>query len=132
MSCSTDGRESSKASASSDVSPPAMIAVSEAACLTPMAVVAVFPMALMRAWATLRISARRLFMAFSPRSYQHLLALARVNAFLNGRTWVLPVDVKEIFCDATRHRIARTVRAQAEGVDADTMLQDLLTAVPIP
>jgi len=71
-------------------------------------------------------------LGISPRSYQHLLALARVNAFLNGRTWVLPTDVKEIFCDATRHRIARTVRAQAEGVDADTMLQELLAGVPIP
>jgi MoxR-like ATPase len=71
-------------------------------------------------------------LGISPRSYQHVLALARVNAFLNGRTWVLPADVKEIFCDATRHRVARTVRAQAEGVDADAMLQDLLSAVPIP
>ena len=62
-------------------------------------------------------------LGISPRSYQHLLALARVNAFLHGRTWVLPVDVKEIFCDAARHRIARTVRAQAEGVDADAMLR---------
>jgi MoxR-like ATPase len=71
-------------------------------------------------------------LGISPRSYQHLLALARVNAFLSGRTWVLPADVKEIFCDAARHRIARTVRAQAEGVDADTMLQELLGGVPIP
>jgi MoxR-like ATPase len=45
---------------------------------------------------------------------------------------VLPDDVKEIFYDATRHRIARTVRAQAENVDADAILEDLLTAVPIP
>ncbi len=45
---------------------------------------------------------------------------------------MLPDDVKEIFCDATRHRIARTVRAQAESVDADAILEDLLTAVPIP
>ena len=71
-------------------------------------------------------------LGISPRSYQHLLALSRVTAFLHGRTWVVPADVKEIFCDATRHRIARTVRAQAEGVDADAILQDLLTAVPIP
>jgi len=71
-------------------------------------------------------------LGISPRSYQHLLALARVNAFLSGRTWVLTADVKEIFCDAARHRIARTVRAQAEGVDADTMLQELLGGVPIP
>ena len=71
-------------------------------------------------------------LGISPRSYQHVLALARVTAFLHGRAWVLPEDVKEIFCDAARHRIARTVRAQAEGVDADTILQDLLTAVAIP
>jgi len=73
-----------------------------------------------------------LLLGISPRSYQHLLALCRVNAFLHGRTYVLPGDVKEIFCDATRHRIARTVRAQAEGVDADAILEDLLSAVAIP
>ena len=71
-------------------------------------------------------------LGISPRSYQHLLALSRVNAFLHGRTWALPADVKEIFCDTTRHRIARTVRAQAENVDADAILEDLLAAVPIP
>ncbi len=71
-------------------------------------------------------------LGISPRSYQHLLALSRVTAFLHGRTSVLPGDVKGIFCDVTRHRIARTVRAQAENVDADAILQELLTAVPIP
>jgi MoxR-like ATPase len=71
-------------------------------------------------------------LGISPRSYQHLLALSRVNAFLHGRTWVLPGDVKEIFCDTTRHRIARTVRAQAENLDADAILEELLRAVPIP
>jgi len=73
-----------------------------------------------------------LMLGISPRSYQHLLALCRVNAFLHGRTWALPGDVKEIFVDATRHRIARTVRAQAENVSADAILDELLGAVPIP
>jgi MoxR-like ATPase len=73
-----------------------------------------------------------LMLGISPRSYQHLLALCRVNAFLHGRAYVLPGDVKEIFCDATRHRIARTVRAQAEGVDADAILAEILSAVAIP
>jgi MoxR-like ATPase len=68
----------------------------------------------------------------SPRSYQHLLALARVTAFLHGRCYVLPGDVKEIYCDTARHRIARSIRAQAEGIDADQILQELLQAVPIP
>ena len=73
-----------------------------------------------------------LVLGISPRSYQHVLALARVTAFLHDRTYVLPADVKEIFCDAARHRIARSIRAQAENVDADAILQDLLKAVPIP
>jgi MoxR-like ATPase len=73
-----------------------------------------------------------LMLGISPRSYQHVLALCRVNAFLHGRTWALPGDVKEIFVDAARHRIARTVRAQAENVSADAILDELLAAVPIP
>ncbi len=73
-----------------------------------------------------------LLLGISPRSYQHLLALSRVNAFMHGRTYVMPQDVKEIFPDATRHRIARTVRAQAENVPADAILEELLGAVPIP
>jgi len=73
-----------------------------------------------------------LLLGVSPRSYQHVLALARVTAFLHGRTYVLPHDVKEIYCDASRHRIARTVRAQAENVDADEILRELLQAVPLP
>ena len=73
-----------------------------------------------------------LVLGISPRSYQHILALARVTAFLHKRTFVLPDDVKEIFCDAARHRIARSVRAQAENVDADTILQELMRSTPIP
>jgi MoxR-like ATPase len=73
-----------------------------------------------------------LLLGTSPRSYQHVLALARVTAFLHGRSWVLPEDVKEIFCDTARHRIARTVRAQAENIEADEILGELLRAVPLP
>ena len=71
-------------------------------------------------------------LGISPRSYQHVFALTRVNAFLHGRSWALPGDVKEIFVDSARHRIARTVRAQAENVEPDEILADLLNAVPIP
>jgi MoxR-like ATPase len=73
-----------------------------------------------------------LVLGVSPRSYQHVLALARVTAFMHGRGYVLPEDVKEIYADATRHRIARSVRAQAEHIEADHILQELLQAVPIP
>jgi MoxR-like ATPase len=76
--------------------------------------------------------AELLILGVSPRSYQHVLALARVTAFMHGRTYVLPEDVKEIYADAARHRIARSVRAQAESIDADQLLGELLQAVPIP
>ena len=73
-----------------------------------------------------------ILLGISPRSYQHMLALAQVTAFLHGRTYVLPDDVKEIMCEATRHRIIRTVRAQAENVDVDEILLELARTVPIP
>ena len=73
-----------------------------------------------------------LTLGVSPRSYQHVLALTRVTAFLHGRSYALPQDVKAIYCDASRHRIARTVRAQAENIDADALLQELLRSTPIP
>lgn len=73
-----------------------------------------------------------LTLGISPRSYQHILALARVTAFQHGRTYVLPEDVKEIFCDAARHRIVRSIRAQTENISADAILRDIMSAVPIP
>jgi MoxR-like ATPase len=71
-------------------------------------------------------------LGMSPRSYQHVLALSRVNAFLSGRDYVLPGDVKEIFPDTARHRIARTVRAEVEGIDTDMMIDRIVDMVPIP
>jgi MoxR-like ATPase len=68
----------------------------------------------------------------SPRAFQHILALSRVTAFLGGRDYVLPSDVKGIFPDAARHRIARTVRAEVEDVSTDTIVAELLDATPMP
>ena len=68
----------------------------------------------------------------SPRAFQHILALARVTAFLAGRNYVLPADVKSIFPDAARHRIARSVRAEVEEVSTDAVVAELLEATPLP
>ncbi len=73
-----------------------------------------------------------LTLGISPRSYQHIVALARVTAFLHGRTYVRPGDVQEILCDAIRHRLVRSVRADAEHVRADAIVEEILEAVPIP
>ena len=68
----------------------------------------------------------------SPRSAQHLLALTRSVAFLEGRDYVLPADVKAIGLDALRHRLIRTVRAEAEDITPDQILAEILRKVPIP
>ena len=69
----------------------------------------------------------------SPRAYQHLLALSRTAAFFSGREYVLPVDVKSIAVDAMRHRVVRTLRAEAENISVDEIITDkILRAVPIP
>jgi MoxR-like ATPase len=74
-----------------------------------------------------------LVFGISPRACQHVLAIARTTAFLHhGRTYVLPGDVKEVFLDTVRHRIVRSLRAEAERVDADEILSQLLAAVPLP
>jgi MoxR-like ATPase len=68
----------------------------------------------------------------SPRSAQHLLAVVRSTAFLDGRDYVLPTDVKAIAFDAMRHRLIRTVRAEAEDISADEILGEILRKVPVP
>jgi MoxR-like ATPase len=73
-----------------------------------------------------------LVLGLSPRSFQHVLALARVTSFLEGRDYVVPGDVKTIFPDVARHRLVRSVRAEAEGVDTDALVARVLDAVPLP
>ena len=68
----------------------------------------------------------------SPRAAQHLLALSRTTAFFAGRDYVLPADVKRIAPDALRHRLIRTVRAEAENIAPDEIVGEVLSKVPIP
>ena len=71
-------------------------------------------------------------LGLSPRSFQHVLALARVSAFFDGRDYVSPADVKEIFPDVARHRLVRSVRAEAEGIEVDSIVARILDAVALP
>ena len=68
----------------------------------------------------------------SPRAAQHLLALARTTAFFSGRDYVLPSDIKRIAPDTIKHRLIRTVRAEAENISTDEIVTELLNRVPIP
>ena len=68
----------------------------------------------------------------SPRGPINLVLGARALALLRGRRYVLPQDVRELAKDVLRHRMVLSYEALAEGVEADTVLDRVLEAVPMP
>ena len=68
----------------------------------------------------------------SPRATIFLTKAARARAYLLGRDFVLPDDVKAIAHPVLRHRLRTTYEADAKGIDADQLVDRLLDAVPSP
>jgi MoxR-like ATPase len=68
----------------------------------------------------------------SPRATLALTLCAKANAFLEGRGYVVPQDVKDLAHDVLRHRIATTYEAEAEGKTSDDIVSAILDFVPVP
>ena len=68
----------------------------------------------------------------SPRGATALLATARSWAWLSGRNYVTPDDVKAMARPTLRHRIGLRPEAELEGASADSVLEGILAAVPVP
>lgn len=68
----------------------------------------------------------------SPRATINLALAARAIAFLSGRGYVVPQDVKEIARDVMRHRVMITYEAEAEDRDSDSLVQEILNHIPSP
>ncbi|MEI6518069.1 MAG: MoxR family ATPase [bacterium] len=68
----------------------------------------------------------------SPRASIALKTCARALAFIKGKNFVTPDDVKDIAPDVLRHRILVTFEAEARGVDSDEIIRTLLNGVTIP
>src|SRR5580658_6897774 len=68
----------------------------------------------------------------SPRASINLALAAKANAFLNKRGYVIPEDVRSISKDVLRHRIGLTYEAEAENVNVEQVIDDVLKAIPIP
>jgi MoxR-like ATPase len=68
----------------------------------------------------------------SPRATLCLTIAARAHAFLQGRGYVTPQDVKAIAPDVLRHRVIVSYEAEAEEVDADEIVRRVLDGVPVP
>jgi MoxR-like ATPase len=68
----------------------------------------------------------------SPRASIALDAAARAVAFLSGRAYVLPEDVRVVAPDVLRHRVALGYDAEADGLSTDAVINRLLDVVPVP
>jgi MoxR-like ATPase len=68
----------------------------------------------------------------SPRASIGLAAAARAHAFLEGRGYVTPDDVKRVGLDVLRHRVLLTYEAEAEQLSPDSLIRNLFDTVPTP
>jgi MoxR-like ATPase len=68
----------------------------------------------------------------SPRATLALGACSRAHAYLRGREYVLPEDVKAIAPDVLRHRVITTYEAEAQETTADTIVARVLEQIAVP
>ena len=73
-----------------------------------------------------------LSLGVSPRGATALLATSRAWAWLSGRDYVTPDDVKALARPALRHRVQLRPEAELEGVTVDAVLDGVLASVPVP
>jgi MoxR-like ATPase len=68
----------------------------------------------------------------SPRATISLAMASRAWAFLQGRGYVTPQDIKSIAMDVLRHRIAVTYEAEAENIRSESIVTKVLNTIPVP
>lgn len=68
----------------------------------------------------------------SPRASINLALAAKANAFIQRRGYVIPEDIREICHDVLRHRIGLTYEAEAEEINQEKIIENVLNAVEVP
>ena len=68
----------------------------------------------------------------SPRATIFLTQTAKAHAFLRGRGYVTPEDVKAVSADVLRHRVIVTYEAEAEELDSEAIIRQIFDAVEVP
>lgn len=68
----------------------------------------------------------------SPRATIFLALASRAKALLNGRTYVLPEDIKSLSFDVLRHRILLSYEAEAEDIKSEDMIKEILNKIAVP
>lgn len=70
--------------------------------------------------------------AASPRATIALALATRATAFIHGRGYVTPQDVKSMALDVLRHRVGITYEADAEGLKSEDVIRKILDTLPVP
>ena len=68
----------------------------------------------------------------SPRATIFLVQAGKAHAFLRGRGYVTPEDIKAVAMDVLRHRVLLTYEAEAEEVTAEDVAQRILDHIEVP
>jgi MoxR-like ATPase len=68
----------------------------------------------------------------SPRATLNLKVASKAMAFLHGRGYVTPEDVKSMAMDVLRHRVSLTYEAEAEGLTSEDLVTKILNTIPVP
>jgi MoxR-like ATPase len=68
----------------------------------------------------------------SPRATIALTLASRAMAFLSGRAFVVPQDVKTVAMDVLRHRVSVTYEAEAENISPENVIENILNTLPVP
>jgi MoxR-like ATPase len=71
-------------------------------------------------------------MGASPRASIWLMRAAKAQAFMEGRSYATPHDVKSLAPDVLRHRVVTTYEAEAEGRSSDDLIRTILDSVLVP
>ncbi len=66
-----------------------------------------------------------------PRASQYLILASKARAILDGRTHVEPDDIRAVAHPVLRHRVLTNFSAEADGIDADAVIDQLLDAIPV-
>ena len=68
----------------------------------------------------------------SPRATISLALASKAVAFMNGRSFVTPQDIKDVGLDVLRHRVIVTYEAEAENVTSDDIVKKIFETIPVP
>ena len=68
----------------------------------------------------------------SPRAGIYLTKAAKANAMMHGRAFVMPEDIRNVAYEVLRHRISISYEAQAENINSDIIIEELLSNINVP